>query len=388
MTRDGSNDPAGAGAPAPTGGGVRFVSTPVIDQPSQSSAVGGGAGTARQQRSAARPSLSNVVKKDRVGRLSVHSMNFAVPSNDGAQAHAHEHHGSDSWRYRLLKVLHSHPVQIGIFVILILDVLILFVELSLLAAYPSCQIVVRDAINCCPVIPSVDGTEQFLEGTNNEGVQHADGAVNEGHRRHFERFLSESGGHEAEICAHGGGFLEASPQNEAGCDPHKWSSVHAAETALFGVTMAILGLMFMELNLSMVALKPTIFFRQFFYAIDYFVVAVSLVLEATFKSLGDDYLQSLTGALIFFRIWRFVRIAHGIVTVTAEISHQQYESLLTYTEGKWLNGNRFVLVIQRNAPARSVACSVTLREYRRESDFGLSHLPFPFRRTRTAADQK
>jgi hypothetical protein len=82
----------------------------------------------------------------------------------------------------------------------------------------------------------------------------------------------------------------------------------------------------------MIALTPGIFFRQFFFALDYVIITVSLVLEITFHVLGDDLYQSLSGLLVIIRIWRFVRIGHGIVELTNEAAHSEYNQLLVYTK--------------------------------------------------------
>ena len=251
-------------------------------------------GDAEQQQTPEGQRMRPQLKKE--GRLSVRSMNFGIPTNEGAQEHVHEIHGKDSWRYAVVSFLHSKPVQITLMTLLLLDVVILFTEIFLLATYPNCSTIVRDAISCCPVVGA-------------EG----------------ERFLSET---------HGEGYCEEGEPSEydAGCDEHKWHKVHKAEEALFISTVIILSIFVVEQNLAMAALTPCIYFRQLFYLLDYFIVAVSLALEVTFRALDDDTVQSLVGLIVLARIWRFVRIGHGLVEVTSELSHKKYEALLGYTE--------------------------------------------------------
>ena len=55
-------------------------------------------------------------------------------------------------------------------------------------------------------------------------------------------------------------------------------------------------------------------------------------MELTFHFADQEALQAYIGILVLFRIWRFVRIGHGIVEITAEWTHKQYEVLLDYTE--------------------------------------------------------
>jgi hypothetical protein len=126
--------------------------------------------------------------------------------------------------------------------------------------------------------------------------------------------------------------LEPNEEYAAGCDEHKWESVHTVEEVLFSFTMIILFTFFIELNIAMAALGPGVFFRQLFYLLDYFIVATSIALELTFYSLSDDAVQSLVGLLVIGRIWRFVRIGHGLIEVTAELAHRKFEVLLNYAE--------------------------------------------------------
>jgi uncharacterized membrane protein len=97
------------------------------------------------------------------------------------------------------------------------------------------------------------------------------------------------------------------------------------------ITVLILSLFMIELTVSMVALTPGVFFHQFFFALDYIIISISLILEITFHALGDDLYQSLSGLLVIARLWRFVRIGHGIVELTNEAAHSEYSHLLMYT---------------------------------------------------------
>lgn len=232
------------------------------------------------------------------GRLSVGSLNFGIPTNKGAQDHVDAHHGKQSWRYRVLSSLHSQPIQITLSCLLLLDVIILFVEIFLLAQFPPCHVIERDAISCCP--------------SRGENVS--------------ERFLASTDHHN--FCEDG---LE-STEYLAGCDSHKWHRVHTTEKVLFGLTITILCVFMIELNITMLALKPLIFFRQLFYLLDYIIVAVSLALELTFHFLSEDVVASFVGILVIARIWRFFRIGHGLIEVATEISHTKYQSLLSYAE--------------------------------------------------------
>jgi hypothetical protein len=234
------------------------------------------------------------------GRLSVRSMNFGIPTNTGAQEHVEDLHGDESWRLKILKVLHSPNMQKTLMALLFLDVVILFIEIFLLATYPPCTVIERDCISCCKATAEDDA---------------------------HDRFLAEE--HHEDFCEAG---LEATYENDPGCDEHKWSQVHTAEQVLFSFTILILSTFLVELHLEMIALGPGIFFRQVFYLLDYFIITVSMVLELLFHFASSDILQSVAGLLVFFRLWRFVRIGHGIVEIASEWTHMQYEELFKYVE--------------------------------------------------------
>ena len=278
------------------------------------------------------PSSKGLRRPELKTRLSVASMNFGIPTNEDAQMHVHETHGPESWRYKVLRFLHKTKVQVTLMALLVLDVLILCTELFLLATYPECHTIRRDAISCCPV----------LEGE-------------------AARFLAESG-HSEEFCEAG---LEPFPEYEAGCDEHKWEGVHTTEQVLFALTMTILFVFFIELNVSMAALGPGVFFRQLFYLLDYFIVGTSIALELTFYYLSDDTVQSLVGLLVIGRIWRFVRIGHGLIEVTAELAHRKFAALLSYAE-------ELEDILRQNE--LDVPETETIRQIKKESDEIMSEL--------------
>jgi len=166
---------------------------------------------------------------------------------------------------------------------------------SIALKYPPCAIIVRDAYSCC-LNSEVAGGRWLAD---------------------------ESHGH-GDICEYP---LEVTDY-EPGCDPHKWHAVHTIENVLFGFTVAILSIMMVELLVLMAAISPCVFFRHFWYVLDFFIISVSLGLEASFKAIDDDSLATYVGALILFRCWRFVRISHGLIEVTAELTSEKYEKVI------------------------------------------------------------
>lgn len=243
-----------------------------------------------------------------IGRLNSNgqSMNWNIPSPIGMMYHVTKFHGTDSWRYDVLEFLHQPYIQKILMILLFTDVILLFTEFFLLAQYPHCTVIIRDGISCCPIV--VDEAVRWLSEGATEG-----GGGDE---------------HHSNVCDSG----EANYNYPAGCNEHKWNGVHITETVIFSLTMCILFTFFIELNVTMIALKPSIFFKQFFYTLDYCVITISIVLELTFYMYEDDAYQSLAGFLVAVRLWRFVRIGHGVVELTHNMAHHEYEELLTYTE--------------------------------------------------------
>jgi hypothetical protein len=198
------------------------------------------------------------------------------------------------------------------------------------------------------------------------------------HAERWLRFLSGSStlGTEEEfseshsLCAHD----YSSAVGTAACDEHKWRAVHSTEDAIFGVTLCILSLFWIELNVMMIALGPITFYSQctyifvssyydfhifdfsththtllflllpcqhqtyptqqntVFFTLDYLIVTISIVLECVFYFKQDEIYQSLAGLLIIVRLWRFFRIGHGIVEVTHELAQEEYHKLEYYKD--------------------------------------------------------
>ena len=65
---------------------------------------------------------------------------------------------------------------------------------------------------------------------------------------------------------------------------------------------------------------------------DLFVVTVSLVLELVLRMLTQKYIEVLPGILIIFRVWRFVRIGHGLVASTYEIEEHKTHAAIGHIE--------------------------------------------------------
>jgi hypothetical protein len=246
---------------------------------------------------------------------------YAVPTTKEENDFVKERHVTDEnphpWQCCLLAILNSPTVQHIIIAMLLLDVSVIFTELAIDAFFPSCNLIERDAVSCC----SAD------EG----GDPHA-AAAGEAHRfmAGTVRLLAEGGsdGHHYDLCQ----APLVMTGNPAGCNDHKYPGVHVAHTVLFSLTLIILILFEIELLMMIYLLGPRKYFSRMLYALDLFVVTVSLVLEITFRVVDQDILHDLVGILIVFRLWRFVRIGHGLVASTFELQEEKVHELKHYVE--------------------------------------------------------
>ena len=260
--------------------------------------------------------------------ISQRGIHFGIPTNQQAQAHAHETHGEDSLEHRTLAFLHQRWVQSTLAGLLLFDVILLFTELALMTSYPQCHLIRRDGISCCaPTGDEDEALRMRLLAGSGDGSYYCEDPT-----------------------------LVPKKEYEAGCDEHKWHKVHSAEEAMFYMTITILSIFMVELLVTMWAIKPWIFFRQAFYALDFTIVSASIALESTFHALDDDTLATMIGLLILGRVWRFVRIGHGMVELVSNMNRQQYEELLAYTEDleAKLKQNRIDLSTSHKKPARDV----------------------------------
>lgn len=219
-----------------------------------------------------------------------------LPTSQEEREQVEARYGKNSLAIKAVEFINNHTVQRVFICLLLMDVLILFAELYLDAVYPACTIIERDAISCCPTETDSDG----------------------GHMRLLfdDELRRLGGGGGGPICE---SPLSAAPQHAAGCDTHKHAGVHTAHKVLKIVTISILSAFMVELTILLVCLGPRNFFSRFLYVLDFFVVSASLALEVAFYVASDEAIASLIGLLVVARIWRFVRIGHGLVVTTNEL---------------------------------------------------------------------
>ncbi len=68
------------------------------------------------------------------------------------------------------------------------------------------------------------------------------------------------------------------------------------------------------------------------YIADLIIVSTSLALEFTFYLGSNAVMEILPGILILFRLWRFVRIGHGLLESAYEMHMSKMRGALEYIE--------------------------------------------------------
>lgn len=241
---------------------------------------------------------------------------FILPSSAEELTHVKGRWDDDSWQLKAIQFINSHLVQKILIGLLLTDVMIIFSELAIDAYFPACTLVIRDAISCCPA--------------HNDASASASTEVDD--NAHMMRMLSGGGGDDS----HGQDHICASPlaatTYEAGCDGHKYPGVHTAHQALFWTTIAILSIFEFELLFLIYLLGPSKFFSQAAYVIDLFVVTCSMALELGLHLAAKVEVDVLPGILVLFRLWRFVRIGHGLVASTYEVQEHKKHMALDHIE--------------------------------------------------------
>ena len=208
---------------------------------------------------------------------------------------------SDPWQIHLLSILNSKGIQHFLIGLLMLDVTILFIELAIDAFFPNCHIVERDVVSCCPA----EDPHSFVA---------------------MSRLLANGNDHD--ICE--APLIETT--YPVGCDDHQYQGVHVAHNVLFSFTIIILVTFEVELLTMMYLIGVDKFFSRVLYVVDLLIVTISLVLEILFRTLHSQIASDLVGVLIFFRVWRFVRIGHGFIASTIEVQEEKFETWKGYVE--------------------------------------------------------
>ena len=231
------------------------------------------------------------------------------PARQGSIQHPHHHDGGferqPGWRARLHTAIERPAVQLLLAALLAIDLFSIFAELFLEAEHPTCGKIKANV--CCGAPPHA----------------HAGGG---GGLEHLMVAGPVAGHHGAAApCpatwGDGGACAATLARLGVACVPPA-PALHTAHTALFFATVAILGVFELELLLLVVALGPARFFTHALYVVDFVVVNASIALEWRLHDDSNDDGSAAVGLLVLVRVWRFVRIGHGIL----ETKHKKDEA--------------------------------------------------------------
>jgi hypothetical protein len=259
--------------------------------------------------------------------------------------------GPSSWEARLVRWLQSRLVQVVLIALLLGDVFVVFAELYLETEHPGCRVIRQNAYSCCAapepathvdVGALVNMSSAVASARRHHRLQQRDAHAPSGH--------GASGPFWAQLIA----LLPHSPQKQhecaaltvgvsiddggaaVGCAPASW--VHVTHE-LFSFTSLLILLAFQLEIFGFIAAFRTLFVRSAGYLLDVVVVSLSLALqwyvlmiELGFKDpLGlaasaDEVssLEELQGIILFARLWRFIRVGHGIASSVHDIVHQSH----------------------------------------------------------------
>jgi len=186
-----------------------------------------------------------------------------------------------SWQVKVLNFLHSKSVGSILFILLICDILIMFINLFLEGFYPHCSYVIRDAV--CTVNDDGGGDDD-----NNNNI----------------------------IAT-------------ATCDGEKYPHVEFTKEMLEKISFGILLVFAAENCILLGILGRRDFFHHIMYLVDFIVVFVSLGFEtASLFFLNEDKLfDDLIQFIIIGRLWRFVSLSYDLLVIEKEHDDEIIESL-------------------------------------------------------------
>mmetsp|Transcript_8116 Transcript_8116/g.9305 ORF Transcript_8116/g.9305 Transcript_8116/m.9305 type:complete len:258 (+) Transcript_8116:228-1001(+) len=189
----------------------------------------------------------------------------------------HTHRGS--WRRTWIKRVNTRRFQILLGLLLILDVLVLMGQIFLDAHFPPCD--------------AIENNAQCLNGT-------------------FSTF-------------------------EPVCTNEDNKYLYYTHKVFYGISLAILSTFEIELIFLMFILGLYGFFRNFAYILDLLIITFSLVLEVMLHNTESG---AAVGLLILARLWRFVRISHGILFSNTKRRHAVAELIddLSIYDSDWSVG--------------------------------------------------
>jgi len=246
--------------------------------------------------------------KEVVGKLTAFKKWWVVSTHEET-AMVEKRRGKHSWQAKIVHFFHAPKVQVFFITLLVLDVMIVFVELFVDAEFPRCDIIVRDATSCCNASDTLTGSHRrlleedffeyghrFLASASSSASGSASGSSDSGHHGHHAMCEPYTIGLKAD------------------CDAHQHEAVHQLHDALYIISVTILSAFALELLLLFAALDRQ-FFHNLLYLVDALVVSSSLSLEIVLKTTPAG---ELSHALILARLWRFMRVAHGLVVSSTE----------------------------------------------------------------------
>ena len=203
----------------------------------------------------------------------------------------HERYDKSSWQFRLMHVFESHTFEMFLLILLAVDIIIVLTEIFLDAEFPSCDIIEYRGytFSCCP-------------GTTGLAMDNNTVSGDDSNHRYLETISEQDHHHTSCLVGEIGSFA-------AGCDDHD-EILHLFHELLFGLSTSILVFFEIELLLKIYILR-TLFFKNVFLALDFFIVSISLGVDIGFHY-SSRLVAEIAGLLVIARAWRVIRVVHGV----------------------------------------------------------------------------
>jgi hypothetical protein len=113
--------------------------------------------------------------------------------------------------------------------------------------------------------------------------------------------------------------------------PHWVEKLHHA---LFVMSMCILAVFALELIVLFFAIGLRAFCTNFLYVLDFSIVSVAIILEIISRARAEEpkstdgwLFNDLPTLLLVSRVWRFIRVGHGVFDVTEKHDEEKLEAL-------------------------------------------------------------
>ena len=233
---------------------------------------------------------------------------------------------------KIARFIESHPVQVVILCLFLLDIAIVLAELIL-----ETEILREELFIAETEIRILEAELMALEAQEEAQARNAPARRSRwfsNHHRPPNRMMTmrQPYSHPALRATNETEHHNDTHHNDTHHEEHhaaspseqKLHDLELAETVLHWISIAILCIFLLELLVLLFIFKQWFFFH-FLYVIDLIIVSLSIGLEV---GLNNTELQNFVAVIIFLRLWRLVRAGHGVMAIQQEKSLEKRHKLV------------------------------------------------------------